>query len=94
MHKLQEFEPVGREVLTVIKKASNVYEREPDRLLLVVDKACGVLEVLSGPAVGAATLCTNWESGKALKELLPPPLSSVASVDSAEYKNGQYPRRT
>ena len=85
---LLEWDPIAAQILSVIKKCNIVYEREPERLLIIIDRACSVLEVLSGPPIGAKTISTQWQSGKSLKALLPPPLSSTGSVGSAEYSQG------
>jgi len=85
---LLEWEPIATQILAVLKNVNRVYEREPDRLLAIIDRTCSVLEVFSGPPVGAKAISTQWQSGRSLKALLPPPLSVASKVGSAEYSNG------
>ena len=81
---LTAMEPIGLEILVVIKRINKIFSNNNDLLVQVLESCCAVLEEVSGSEVGAAAVSAKWGSGDALKEHLPPPLSGVGELGIEE----------
>ena len=87
---MARFEPVGMEILKVVKVANVLYKDSDATFLAVLEGCCAVLETISQTEEGAKIVSGKWRSGESIKMHLPKPLSGVGplGVDEEHYKTG------
>lgn len=87
---IRSLEPIGSVCISVIKNLKKVYVHEQDLMVVLLEKCCAVIEVISLSPTGAKLVSAEWHSGKALSEHLPPPLSGVGDngIYEENYRKG------
>ena len=87
---MARFEPIGMEILKVVKVANSLYAESDTTFLAVLEGCCTVLEVISQTEEGAKIVSGKWRSGESIKRHLPKPLSGVGplGIDEEHYKTG------